>query len=111
LTRSIGELLINGDVWKALSPDLQEIVRTAAHATLFQWWARWQKQNAEAIKELADKHKVEILKTPDDILIEFLKAWDRIAKREAEKGPSPAGAGGVRAPQEPLRVAHRDVAV
>jgi TRAP-type mannitol/chloroaromatic compound transport system substrate-binding protein len=84
---TIGELLINADQWNRLSPDLQEIMKTAAHATLFRWWARWQKQNAEAIKELADKHKVQLLKTPDDILIEFLKAWDRIAKREAEKDP------------------------
>jgi len=84
---TIGELLINADQWNRLSPDLQEIMKTAAHATLFRWWARWQKQNAEAIKELADKHKVQLLKTPDDILLEFLKAWDRIAKREAEKDP------------------------
>ncbi len=27
------------------------------------------------------------MKTPDDILYEFLKAWDRIATREAEKDP------------------------
>ncbi len=33
------------------------------------------------------KHKVQILRTPNDILIEFLKAWDRIAAREAAKDP------------------------
>ncbi len=82
-----GELLINGDIWRKLSPDLQEIVKSAATETFVRWWARWQKQNAEAIKELQEKHKVQILKTPDDILIAFLKAWDRIAAREAEKDP------------------------
>ena len=28
-----------------------------------------------------------MLKTPNEILIEFLKAWDKIAAREAEKDP------------------------
>ena len=84
---TVGELLINGEAWKKLSPDLQEIVKNAATATFFLWWARWQRQNADAIKEFQEKHKVQILKTPPDILIEFLKAWDRIAARESEKDP------------------------
>jgi TRAP-type mannitol/chloroaromatic compound transport system substrate-binding protein len=84
---TVGELLINGEVWSKLSPDLQEIVKSAASATFIHWWARWQKQNADALKELQEKHKVQILKTPDDILIEFLKTWDKIAAQEAEKDP------------------------
>jgi TRAP-type mannitol/chloroaromatic compound transport system substrate-binding protein len=86
-TVTSSELLINGDVWKSLAPDLQEIVKSAAMETYIRWWARWQKQNADAIEELRTKHKVQILKTPDEILIEFLKTWDKIAKREAEKDP------------------------
>lgn len=86
-TVTSSELLINGDVWKSLAPDLQEIVKSAAMETYIRWWARWQKQNADAIQELQTKHKVRILKTPDEILIEFLKTWDKIAKREAEKDP------------------------
>jgi TRAP-type mannitol/chloroaromatic compound transport system substrate-binding protein len=82
-----GELLINGDIWRRLPPDLQEIVKSAATETFVRWWAWWQKENAHATKELQEKHRVQILKTPDDILIEVLKAWDRIAAREAEKDP------------------------
>jgi TRAP-type mannitol/chloroaromatic compound transport system substrate-binding protein len=84
---TVGEILINGDVWKSLSPQFQEIIKSASMETYTRWWAWWQKQNALAIKELVEKHKVQILKTPDDILYEFLKAWDRIAAREAEKDP------------------------
>lgn len=84
---TVAEVIFNGNSWKKLSPDLQEIVRSAATETFFRWWARWQKQNAEAMKELQEKHKVQILKTPEDILIEFLKTWDKIAAREAEKDP------------------------
>ena len=84
---TLGEVVFNGEVWRKLSPDVQEIVKAAAMDTLFRWWALWQKQNADALVELQEKHKVQILKTPPDILIEFLKAWDRIAARESEKDP------------------------
>jgi len=84
---TIGEILINGDVWKGLAPDHQEIIKSAAMETFVRWWARWQRQNADAIKELQEKHKVHILRTPDDILYAFLKAWDKIAAQEAEKDP------------------------
>ena len=84
---TVGEVLINGDVWKGLAPDHQEIIKSAAMETLIRSWARWQRQNADAIKELQEKHKVKILRTPDDILYAFLKAWDKIAAQEAAKDP------------------------
>ncbi|MBI3108205.1 MAG: TRAP transporter substrate-binding protein [Candidatus Rokubacteria bacterium] len=84
---TIGELIINGDVWKSLAPDLQEIIKSAATETFFRWWMKWQRQNADALVELEEKHKVQILKTPDDILYEFLRTWDKIAKAESDKNP------------------------
>jgi TRAP-type mannitol/chloroaromatic compound transport system substrate-binding protein len=84
---TVGELLINADIWKSLAPDLQEIIKSAANETFIMWWAKWQRQNADALKELQEKHKVQILRTPDDILIEFLKTWDKLAKEEADKNP------------------------
>ena len=77
---TIGELIINGDVWKSLSPQHQEIIRSAASETFLIWWAKWQKQNADALKEMREKYGVQVLRTPPDILIEFLKTWDIIAK-------------------------------
>jgi TRAP-type mannitol/chloroaromatic compound transport system substrate-binding protein len=73
---TVGELLINGDAWNELDPNLQEIVKSAATETFIRWWARWQKQNADALKELQEKHGVQVLHTPDEILIAFLKTWD-----------------------------------
>jgi TRAP-type mannitol/chloroaromatic compound transport system substrate-binding protein len=84
---SFGELLVNGDVWKDLGPELQELIKATSTETLFKWWSRWQKQNADALKEFREKHKVNIERTPDEILQEFLKAWDKVAAREAEKNP------------------------
>jgi len=84
---TIGELLVNGDVWKSLPANQQEIMKSAAAESFLIWWAKWQKQNAEALKELQEKHGVKILRTPPDILIGFLKAWDEMAKEEAAKDP------------------------
>jgi TRAP-type mannitol/chloroaromatic compound transport system substrate-binding protein len=84
---TIGEILINGDVWKGLSPTHQEIIKTAANATFLIWHAKWQRQNADALAELQEKHGVRILRTPPEILTEFLKTWDKIAAEESAKNP------------------------
>jgi TRAP-type mannitol/chloroaromatic compound transport system substrate-binding protein len=82
---TIGEVLINSDVWKALTPQHQEIMKSAANEAFIVWWAKWQKQNADAVRELQEKYNVQILRTPPDILIAFLKEWDKLAKEESEK--------------------------
>ena len=84
---SIGELIINADVWKALPAQQQEAIRSAVSETFLRWGAKWQKQNAEAIEEMRTKHGTQILRTPPDILVAFLKAWDEIAKEESAKNP------------------------
>ena len=84
---TIGEVIINRDVWEKLPPDIQEIVQSAATEAFYRWWARWQKQNAEAIKALREEHGVQVHRTPDEILYAFLEAWDKIAEREAENDP------------------------
>ena len=84
---TIGEVVFNMDVWKGLSPTHQEIIKSAANETFLIWWAKWQRQNADAIKELQEKHGVRILRTPPDILYEYLKVWDIIAAEESKKNP------------------------
>jgi len=83
----IGELLINNEVWASLPAQQQEVIRSATVETLVRWWVRWQKQNADAIEEMRTKHGVQILRTPPDILIAFLKTWDIMAKEESAKNP------------------------
>ena len=45
------------------------------------------RQNAEALVELQQKHGVRILRTPPDILIAFLREWDKLAAEEGAKNP------------------------
>ena len=84
---TIGEVVFNMDVWKGLSNQHQEMIKSAANEAFLIWWAKWQKQNSEALKELQEKHGVRILRTPPEILVEFLKIWDKVAAEEAAKSP------------------------
>jgi TRAP-type mannitol/chloroaromatic compound transport system substrate-binding protein len=84
---TIAEVLINGDVWKSLKPHEQEIIKSAANEAFLIWWTRWQKQNADALIELQEKHGVQVLQTPPEILREFLKGWDKLVADESAKNP------------------------
>jgi len=83
----IGELMINSEVWASLPAQQQESIRSATTETFVRWWVKWQRQNADAIEEMRTKHGVQILRTPPDILIAFLKTWDIMAKEESAKSP------------------------
>jgi TRAP-type mannitol/chloroaromatic compound transport system substrate-binding protein len=81
------ELLVNGDVWNKLPPDLREIMQSAAWEATFRSQTLSNKLNAEALIELKQKYGVKIERTPNDILTKVLASWDQIAKDEAAKNP------------------------
>lgn len=84
---TVGELLINKGIWDKFPPDFKAIVEGASMNTMMRWWVWFIKYNSHALKELQEKHKVNIIKTPDDVLINQLKTWDKIAQEEAAKDP------------------------
>jgi TRAP-type mannitol/chloroaromatic compound transport system substrate-binding protein len=84
---SLLEILINGDVWKALTPDLQAIVQAGAIEATLRSQNRRNRLDADALEELKTKHGVRVHRTPADILKNMLAAWDGIAKEEAAKNP------------------------
>jgi TRAP-type mannitol/chloroaromatic compound transport system substrate-binding protein len=81
----IGEVLINKTVWNKLSPDLQEIMRTAAMASMTETYTYNVYRNAVAVQKLRDEHKVQILDTPSDFYPEFLRATNVVLDRYAGK--------------------------
>jgi TRAP-type mannitol/chloroaromatic compound transport system substrate-binding protein len=85
---SIGEFGLNLDVWKGFSPQQQAAVDSAIKDTFITWITAWQKQNADAIEEMITKHGVQILRTPPDILLASLKAWDEVAAGHSAKNPT-----------------------
>ncbi|MBL8376331.1 MAG: TRAP transporter substrate-binding protein [Burkholderiales bacterium] len=84
---SIGELIINTEVWKGLTAQQQEAIRSATTETFVRFGVRWQKQNADAIEEMIKVKGAIIRRTPADILTATLKAWDEVAKEESDKNP------------------------
>jgi TRAP-type mannitol/chloroaromatic compound transport system substrate-binding protein len=84
---SFAELQINTEVWESLLPADREAFKAVITEQLFFWWTRWQSQNADAVAEFRDKHKINLLNPPAELAKEFLAAWDRVAARESEKNP------------------------
>jgi TRAP-type mannitol/chloroaromatic compound transport system substrate-binding protein len=84
---TVSDVVINRTTWDKIPEDLQEIVKNAAQATFFRWWVSWQKQNAEAYKEMVEKHGVEVHRTPHDVLKTFLDTYDKILQQKAESDP------------------------
>lgn len=86
-TATVVELIINGDVWKRLSPEQKAIIESATLDATLRSQLVTNRLNADALVELRDKHGVKIERTPDDILVKILQSWDQIAKAEAAKNP------------------------
>jgi TRAP-type mannitol/chloroaromatic compound transport system substrate-binding protein len=84
---SIGEFVMNLDVWKSLTPQQQEAVRSAVRDAFLTFSMKWQRQNADAMEEMIAKHGVVVLRTPPDILVATLKAWDEVARDESARNP------------------------
>jgi TRAP-type mannitol/chloroaromatic compound transport system substrate-binding protein len=84
-SNSMLEVIVHTDVWKGFTPQQQEAWRSAQMETFVRWGVRWQKQNADAIDEMITKHGVQILRTPPDILVASLKAWDEVAAEHSAK--------------------------
>lgn len=81
----VGEVLFNKGFWDKLAPDMKEIVRAAALASMTETYAFNVYRNAQAIVELREKHGVQILDTPKDFFPEFVRATNVVLERYAQK--------------------------
>ena len=81
----IGEILINKTVWDKLTPDLKEIIRTAAMASMTETYTYNVYRNAQAIVKLRNDFKVQVHDTPKDFFPEFVRATNVVLDRYAAK--------------------------
>jgi TRAP-type mannitol/chloroaromatic compound transport system substrate-binding protein len=81
----VGEIVINKDVWDGLPPDIQEIFRTAALASMTETYAFNVARNAAAVVKLREEFDVEIADTPADFFPEFVRATNVVLDRYAEQ--------------------------
>jgi TRAP-type mannitol/chloroaromatic compound transport system substrate-binding protein len=83
----VGEVLFNKTFFDGLAPDLKEIVRGAAMASIAETYTFNVWRNAQAIVELRDRQGVQILDTPKDFFPEFVRATNVVLDRYAQKEP------------------------
>lgn len=83
----IGEVIINKGVHDKLSPDLKEILKAAALASMAETYTFNVARNAAAILKLKNEFKVEIRDTPKDFFPEFVRATNIVMERYAAKDP------------------------
>ncbi len=81
----IGEVIVNKTFWNKLPPDIQEIVRTAAMASMTETYTFNVYRNAQAVVKLRNDFKVQILDTPKDFFPEFVRATNVVLDRYASK--------------------------
>ena len=81
----IGEVIINKSFWNKLPADIQEIVRTAAMASMTETYTYNVYRNAKAIVRLRNEFKVEIHDTPKDFFPEFVRATNVVLDRYSAK--------------------------
>jgi TRAP-type mannitol/chloroaromatic compound transport system substrate-binding protein len=81
-----GQLMINKDVFAKLPPDLQEMVKVASvYATTMRNQA-FVRETADACQDLL-KEGVNLHRTPDEILINFLNEWTKIEAGYIKENP------------------------
>jgi TRAP-type mannitol/chloroaromatic compound transport system substrate-binding protein len=84
---SVAEVAFNKDVWDSLPAQNKEAIKAALSETFLRWWASYQIQSADAIKEFQTKHGVKLQTAPPEINLAFLKTWEQFAQAEAAKNP------------------------
>jgi TRAP-type mannitol/chloroaromatic compound transport system substrate-binding protein len=81
------EVLFNLASWNKMSPDHQQIMKTAAWEATVMQRLQTNLWNVDAMAELTSKHGVTIHRTPDDILSKILETWDKMVEEESAKNP------------------------
>jgi TRAP-type mannitol/chloroaromatic compound transport system substrate-binding protein len=79
--------LLKKTVFEKLPADLQEIIKSVTLETAFRTLMEFNRKDAEGLRDLKEKHGVTLVRTPEEVMTEHFKAWDKIAKEEAAKDP------------------------
>lgn len=81
----VADLMINGEFWSKLPPDIQAMLETATLATNLEHYALLLHRNGIALKELVEKHGVQLHDTPREYFTEFPKATRKVLERYASQ--------------------------
>lgn len=81
----IMEVLINRSKYEELPEDLKATLKYAGMAANLLFTAKLLDQNNRDLETLVTRHGVKVIESPREVLIEILKAWDRVAERYAQQ--------------------------
>ncbi len=84
---SMLEFMINKPAFEALPKDLQVIVRTASRATNQDMLDEYTARNNHALKELIEKHHVDVRPYPKDVLMKLRGLSEEVLEELAAKDP------------------------
>ena len=81
------EIVINKKKWDSLPKDLQAIWQYAVEATnSANYWTAMDNYPKD-LRKLIDKHKVNVIRTPQSVCKAQLAAWDKITKKLSDEDP------------------------
>ena len=81
------DMYLNGDVWKSLTPHQQKAMEIAADASLSRAMSWRIYENGKALKELTEKHGVQLHDTPADYFTEYMAAAKKSLEKNAAENP------------------------
>ena len=81
------ELIINKDAYEALPPDLQAIVTAAARAANQMMLDEFTARNNAALRELVEKHGVQLRQLPDDVMQALYRASEQTMQELVASDP------------------------
>ena len=79
------DMYINGDVWKSLTKHQQTAIEVAANASLIKAMSYRIYENGKALKELTEKHGVQLHDTPKDYFPAYMNAAKKALETNAAK--------------------------
>ena len=82
----IADIVINGAKWRALTPDLQQIIEVALTASLFEAMLYFAHENAKALVEIKKKG-VKMFDAPADYAPAFIKSAKKVLAQLEAKDP------------------------
>jgi TRAP-type mannitol/chloroaromatic compound transport system substrate-binding protein len=81
------EILFNKKKWESIPKDLQAILQYGVEAaSSSNWWTAMDNYSRD-LETLRDKHKVNVIRTPKEIMADQLRAWDVLTKKLSDEDP------------------------
>jgi TRAP-type mannitol/chloroaromatic compound transport system substrate-binding protein len=89
LHQAIGimDIIINGDAWRALPPDIQAIVEGVTTQSILEGMMYFVEQNAKALKILVEEKGVNVFDAPPGYSEAFIKSSKKVLAKFEEQDP------------------------